>query len=270
MIKTQEIMQTSTPLTATQMKAWTKHVLKEFPKEACAYIVDGRIFPVENIHPEPNEHFSVSKMDRFAASNGKITGFLHSHGGTPRQIAGKVWPIEWPSSADMSGWMKQNFLPDGTQTGHERWGISATEGENVTEPIWFDEDYVAELEGRPFIGGIWDCYTAIRDWYRVKLGITLKNYPRGIDKWTDDFDLYEDNFRDCGFEEVDPRDVKPNDVVLYRLNSPQIIHGGIYLGDGRIFHQLNSENLTGLSGFADEGRWARHVAKYVRYKGEQE
>jgi len=259
MIKVQEVMQTSTPLTAAQMKAWTKHVLKEFPNEACAYIVNGRIFPVKNVHAEPKDHFSVDVLDRLEANKGKITGFLHSHGGTSRENSTRVWPVEWPSSADMKGWMKDNV----------RWGISATEGENVTEPIWFDEDYVAELEGRPFIGGIWDCYTAIRDWYRIKLGITLKNFPRGIDKWTDDFDLYDDNFASAGFVEVDPRDVKPDDVILYRLNSERVIHGAIHVGDGRIFHQLNSESLQAVSGYADEGRWARHVARYLRYTGEE-
>ncbi|KAG0739940.1 hypothetical protein G6F24_017181 [Rhizopus arrhizus] len=37
--------------------------------------------------------------------------------------------------------------------------------------------YVAPLEGRQFAHGILDCYSLVRDFYALELGITLSQYP---------------------------------------------------------------------------------------------
>jgi hypothetical protein len=175
-------MQTSNPLTPEQLEDWTALCLREFPNEACAYIVNDKIYPVRNVSDIPTETFVVDPIDRIRAeSMGHVSGFLHSHPATPEQASWRKWPTYWPTSHDMTSWLADNV----------RWGISACDGEFVTEPVWMDESHVAPLEGRPFIHGIWDCYAAVRDYFRVEKGITLKNYARGMEWWALGQDLYE-------------------------------------------------------------------------------
>ncbi len=249
--------QTSTPLTAEQMAAWTAHVLAEFPKEACAYLVDGEIFPVGNVSDNPTQTFNVDALDRLRAeAKGQVTGFLHSHPATPLEAASRPYPTFWPSSHDMRSWLADNV----------RWGISACDGDYVTEPVWLDEDHVAPLEGRPFIHGIWDCYSAVRDYFRVNKGVTLKNYPRGMEWWNAGEDLYDTQFAGAGFVELPSTDLKPGDVALMAIHSKGVIcHAAVLHDLNTLFHHTYSRSGTGLSCYVPFGRWEKHVIKYVRY-----
>lgn len=260
-------METSKPLTEPQKKAWTKHVLDCFPHEACAFIVNGRLRPVANVAPPRPEGsdearcFAVSALDRLEAEKGTITGFLHSHCLTPLEAARHFWPINWPSAADMNGWMADNV----------RWGISGCDGDNVSEPIWLDENTIAPLEGRPFIHGIWDCYGAVRDWFRLNRNITLPNYARDMEWWNKGEDLYTQHFEEAGFVEISGIDVVPGDCGLVTVNRNLIVSHAVVIADaGRIYHHAFSRSGQQLSGYTDRGRWVKHIVKYVRYAGKEQ
>ena len=249
-------MLTSTPLSPTQFDDWKKHVVSCFPNEACAYIVNDVIMPVANRSDEPKNKFAVSVMDRFEANKGIISGFLHSHCLTPRQATDHIYPIHWPSTADMHGWMADNT----------RWGVSGCDGQEVSEPIWLDNNTLAPLEGRPFIHGIWDCYAAMRDWFRVEKNVILPNFARGMEWWMKGQDLYADNFEKVGFVTIDEADVVPGDCGLMKDPRSGIIsHIVVITSDNQIFHHAFSRNGQQLSGYADRGRWSRHIDKYIRY-----
>ena len=61
------------------------------------------------------------------------------------------------------------------------WGIIPTDGERVGDPImWGDQLPIAPLIGREFRHGTSDCYTLVRDAYRLgKDGMK----EHGIDGW---------------------------------------------------------------------------------------
>lgn len=248
-------MQTSTPLTAEQFAAWRGVVIEAFPNEACAFICDGQIVPVANISPNPTTTFQTSAVEVLSLrAQHTITGFLHSHPATPDEAGLRPWPVEWPSGADVSGWLADSV----------RWGISATDGENVTQPIWMDEDHIAPLEGRPFISGIWDCYSAIRDWYRVHRGITLKNYARGMEWWLKGQNLYEDNFADAGFTETTQPEV--GDIALMSIGSRGVIcHAAVMDSPSTLYHHTFSRTGQALSGTVSLNRWSPFIVKWLRY-----
>lgn len=251
-------MFTSHPLTGEQQLAWATHVLHEFPREACAYLAGGIIVPVPNISATPNETFAVDPIERLKveANHGPVSGFLHSHPVTLRQAGSRAYPVEWPSSYDMRSWIADDV----------RWGISACDGEVVSEPIWLDEDYIAPLEGRPFIHGIWDCYSAVRDWFRVNKGITLKNYPRGMEWWNNGEDLYSTQFEDAGFKEIRSDEVQAGDCALLHIHSKGVIcHAAVVQDSATLFHHTFSRNGSGLSGTIPMSRWRKHIVKFVRY-----
>lgn len=103
-----------------------------------------------------------------------------------------------------------------------------------------------ELLGRKFEHGVTDCYSLLRDFFKMNLDLELTDYARPDDWWLDPkFNLYEDGFRKEGFYDLKLNDfssVLPMDVFLISVPDPRnmsvhrINHCAIYIGDGQIIH----------------------------------
>ena len=94
-----------------------------------------------------------------------------------------------------------------------------------------------DYEGRPFIHGIFDCYTLVRDYYKRNFNIFLPtNIQRDWEWWNKGENLYLENAKDCSFEEAE--DIKKHDVLLMKVNSPVPNHAAIYIGEGKILHHM--------------------------------
>ena len=234
---------------------WQAHVLKQYPNEACAFVVDGAIFPVKNLAKEPAKHFKVSSLDRLKAhKKGEVQAFLHSH---PYKLEefNDEWNPAWMSFADMKSWIADN-IP---------WGIVATDGEGLSQMIWYDDsmEAIEPFEGREFVWGKNDCWTVMRDYYRVKLGIQLMNFPRGAGWWEEQgVNLYVENFKPGGFVEVDLADIRVNDILLMRYHNDVIVHGALVTDTNQILHHC----MNRLSGYDTLAKWHRQVEKVIRYK----
>lgn len=105
-----------------------------------------------------------------------------------------------------------------------------------------------EYEGRPFLHGLFDCYTLVRDYYKRNFQIFLPtNIQRDWEWWNKGQNLYLENAKDCSFIESD--DIQKHDVLIMNINSPVPNHAAIYLGDGKILHHMSGrfstiQNLT--------------------------
>jgi hypothetical protein len=98
-------------------------------------------------------------------------------------------------------------------------------------------------EGRPFIHGIFDCYTLVRDYYKRNFNIFLPtNIQRNWEWWNKGENLYLENAKDCFFEEAE--DVRKHDILLMKINSPVPNHAAIYIGDGKILHHMSGRFST--------------------------
>lgn len=231
--------------------AFKEHVLQEYPKEACGVLVNDEYFPCKNVAVDPIAHFQVSPLDYFAASKlGEIQAILHSHPYDRFQV--QAYPAYFPSASDMTEWMK----------GSIPWGIVATEGENISDVVWMNEDYIAPLEGRQFVHGIYDCYSICRDYYRLEHNLTLPNYPRDMRWWKKGLDLYSENFEAAGFEEVPFKDARFSDALLIKYGSRVINHAAIYTGPNQILDQMYGKQ----SGYATLSGMMPYVVKVVRHK----
>jgi len=92
-------------------------------------------------------------------------------------------------------------------------------------------------EGRPFVHGIFDCYTLIREYYRKKFNLILPtNIQRTWEWWTQGDNLYLENAKTYDFYEVN--EIKKYDILLLKFNSSVPNHGAIYLGDNTILHHM--------------------------------
>lgn len=235
-------------------QAFQSHVLAEFPKEAVGFVIDGNYVPVPNSASDPFTTFRIDQIDHVKAlAIGPIQAVLHSHPydkfHTPK------WPAEWPTTSDMDSWME----------GDIPWGIVATDGEGLTQVVWLDETEVAPLEGRTFVHGISDCYSIIRDWYKLNRQITLPNFARGIEWWYAGRNLYDDNFKLTGFEPIRLEDAEVGDVVMMKAASPVTNHAAVIVGPNQILHHL----FNRLSGIDSLSKWNRCIVRVVRYKGTQ-
>lgn len=245
-------------LTSECQASFKSHVLTEYPNEACGLVVNDTYIPCTNSAETPATHFRIPANELLAATeNGPIQVVLHSH---TYSLGDNVYANgnqpEWPSTADMTTWMQDN-IP---------WGIVATDGEGLSEMVWMDESEVAPLLERPFIHGVWDCGSIIRDYFRTVHGLTINNYARGYEWWNNGKNLYVDNWADAGFTEITTDEATIGDVCIMQVRSPVPNHAAVITADNTIthhlFHRLSEEDRL--------DKWRRVIVKYLRYTGKQE
>lgn len=231
-----------------------------YPNEAVWLITRNECRLVPNKSETPTEDFEVDYRTLAAAQRRGLLAVVHSH---PDRLA-------CPSAADMRAQIA-SAVP---------WGIVATDGVGCSALSWFgDQVPIPELEGRTFCHGITDCYSLIRDYYRLERGIRLPEFPRSWQWWTKGLDLYSDGFGDAGFYRLDVEpehiregDVQEGDVWLAQIRSPVPNHGGIYLGNELALHHVTSAyaiDKTRVSGKEPIHRWMPHITHWLRYGGDK-
>ena len=118
--------------------------------------------------------------------------------------------------------------------------------------------------GKEFVYGSQDCYTLFINYYQDELGISIPKIENTEGWWETENSLYVDNLADAGFEVVDIKDIKENDLLLICLMSKVPSHAAIYLGDGFILHHAvdRLSTIQPLTGF-----WLKNLHTIARYTG---
>ena len=116
------------------------------------------------------------------------------------------------------------------------------------------------LVGKAWHYGKQDCYTVVRDYYKL-LGVELPEFQRPEDlKRTDS--IFLANAAQLGFTEVDFEDRQHSDVIIMRLGTKTPMHAAIYLSGDKILHQ-RTKSLSAVESF---GRYYRQrVAAVFRH-----
>ena len=227
------------------INAALEHAAEEAPRECCGLVVNiGKrtVYQLCRNISETGDQFIISPDDYAECEEkGEVIGVVHSHYGMPPD----------PSPADLVGcersglpWLIVN-QPAGTY--------------RVVEPT----GYVAPLEGRPFVHGVFDCYSIIRDYYAQELGIDIPDFDRAEEWWLKGYNLYMDNFEKAGFAKVEPDSLQEHDVIIMQCRSEVPNHAAIYLGDSRILQHLTGR-LSGKDIYG--GYWQRMTVAVVRHK----
>lgn len=228
------------------------------PKEAAGFLVDGDFVPLKNISPKPLTSFEIALAD-FEPYLGRIEAMLHSHPGEAEA---------YPSEADMAQQISMG-VP---------WGIILCDNSNAADPVWFgDQCPVPPLTGpeRYFRHGVTDCYSLIRDYYRLERNIIIPDFPRDWNWWEKGGDLYQDGFQKAGFVEIKQHEAAEGDVFLAAVGGAAqrggiINHGGVYLGGSGhfILHHLGAGRPVDHSRLAvkEPGiRYLPYVTKWLRF-----
>ena len=134
-------------------------------------------------------------------------------------------------------------------------------------PSW---ETAAPYEGRPYVLGLYDCYTIVRDWMARARGhemAMLTDTPeRLMNQWLTD-GAFVTNPELHRWERV----IVPQagDGILFSLSlrdedSPnRANHCGVYLGDGRFLHHFPNR-ASCIQAF--EERWRSRVVSFMRLK----
>ncbi len=212
------------PFDHTVTQASQAHAAEVYPQESVGFVVDGVYIPLDNKHLDPENHFKVDP-ELVAEYGTQLQGVIHSH------------PLEnhpmFPSKHDME-----------TQ---ESWGVPfGIQLINKSGPgniIWFGDTLpIAEYEDRPYIYGVYDCYSIFRDYYRHTLGITIPIFPREDGFWHKDEEMYLDNAMATGFVQIDREEAQENDVFLIKLKARVANHAILYLGGDNGLHHMPYRN----------------------------
>lgn len=249
-------------LTPALQEAMAAHARAQFPKESCGLIVGGAYRPCENRADDPEKDFLISaEVMAETVASGTLQGVAHSHPNGPLA----------PTASDMTSQMA-TAVP---------WVIIPLDAEQIGAPIvWGDQWPIPPVIGRSFVHGVTDCYSLIRDVYRLGRDALaaqdvawpfpaheIPDFARDDSWWSAENggpakNLYVDNFAKAGFYEIDRAQARPGDVFLTRIRSDNLNHGGMLIGDSLILHHLPMR----LSRREPCGIWFNSVDMWLRCK----
>jgi proteasome lid subunit RPN8/RPN11 len=223
------------------------HALSESPKEACGLILieSGRekYFPCKNLAHEPLDNFIIDPSDyQLAETIGDIVAVFHSHPVTSAE----------PSQVDRIA-CEASGLP---------WVICSPHQDAWVEiaPCGYEQPLV----GREWAWGVSDCWTLVRDWYRVN-GIELRDWRRVSTPEEFQKAPYFDNcWKETGFMEINQseEEIKKGDALLMSILSSGLNHCAVYIGDGLVLHHVRGR----LSCREMYGGWLRKcTGRVVRH-----
>lgn len=239
---------------STNPSFWNYELEKEFamiamaayPFEACAYVIDQKLVPVENISKNPREEFELSTADSLLYTKAK--GFIHSHPDGPFH----------PSATDMRS-QKATKIP---------FGLMTVTKDSASVTIWMhDKNLSLPLEDRPFIHGISDCYSAVRSHKFQTSGIVLPDFPRDYEWWEATAErpadnLYLENFGKAGYSIISSNEeMIESDVILMNIQTNIVSHAAVYLGNNLIYHHLRDR----ISRKDHATTWKKFFHTVVRY-----
>lgn len=238
-----------------------RHARSEYPKESCGLIVDGKYMPFDNEAEDPTKDFLIPphKMLQVFQSGAEVQMVVHSHPNGPY----------FPSKADMEGQMRSG-VP---------WAIVVLDDERIagSPVIWGTKKPLLPIIGRPFCHGVTDCYSVVRDVFRLGKDelaaqgiedwpfdpIELYDLPRDDAWWNKGDNFYLDHYQKQGFRVIEMDQARPGDCFLVKIRSTTCNHAGVYVGNEQIIHHLPQR----LSRREPAGLWARGAELWLRYEG---
>lgn len=239
------------------MNDFYTHCKLKYPEEACGVICNKKFIPIENSSDNKSLEFFIDyeTIETIETeNNSKITAILHSHSN------GSIVP----SLNDMKAQISLD-IPFGLC--NIRYN-EYTEEFDISRIFWLGVTYT-QLENRPYIFGIFDCYSLLRDTLKLKYSIEIPNVPRYYG-WEKTENLFLDNFEKLGFTEISINEVDDGDVFLATFpgfkNKP--IHCGVYIGNDKIIHHLSGNkptNFSVLSRVEHVNRIIPSVTHWLRY-----
>ena len=228
-------------------------------REICGFIYYTKenklkIFPGNNISVDPCRDFEIDPTEYIACHRlGVICGVYHSH---VREEDGDAF-----SPCDLD-YVEEIAVPLYLYS--------------VTKDSWKEyipETYDFELTRRPFIWGLYDCFSALRDGWRQRRKIYIDDYDRDESFPVNQSSKHAilDNIERFGGVVIgrgkkDLHKLEIDDAILFNTSSRSRIlpfHLGLFIGDSNFFH--HPEDQLSCVDHLD-GNWINRINLIVRHK----
>ena len=196
-----------------------EHFKNEYPREGCGIlaVVKGKKkwFPCTNVAKDDEDFIIDSSEYLKILRTTDIIAIVHSHPDTTAEA----------SETDI------NYC---NALGIPYYIFSYPEMDlNILEP----EENITNLYGRNYKFGTMDCFEATRDYLA---GQNINIPPRALfedDWWDKDLDYFtEEIIKEWNHVPVPLEEIKPNDVLIFKLYAPKNNHCGVYIGDDIFYH----------------------------------
>ncbi|EBD1259789.1 hypothetical protein IRA26_004299 [Salmonella enterica] len=93
-------------------------------------------------------------------------------------------------------------------------------------------------QGRPYIVGVYDCYSLVRDYLLAVKGVAMSDYPREMYYQNSEQNIFETKLPEEGFVKIEGDSLQPGDFLVLDLPATTLKHAAIYSGSGQILHHL--------------------------------
>ncbi len=244
-------------------EAMLAHAREMYPRAACGAVFQGETAPVYRPVTEVADanratfRIDAAALQRMAARHGALLAVVLAHPSPEGEEAPLL--LFTPSAAEMRA---QASLA-------APFGVVVCDSIRSYPPFWFgDQCPRPALLNRPFRHGVTDCYSLVRDWYRMQWDISLPEFPRDWNWWVEGMDMYREGFRQAGFEPIDEGDVRAGDSVMFRMRSDVPNHAAVVLDDEWMLHHPAAVipfDLMRVSHRQRIERWRRHAVLWVRH-----
>lgn len=221
-----------------------KEAIKSFAiekpeEEVCGFVLkDDTVVSVPNTSSDRTNQFAIEPKD-YAFYDENIAGVWHSH----LDFAGFSVLDQQVISLDVLPWAVYCLADD---SWHQ-----------------CDPSVVAPFEGRPFVFGVYDCYSLVSDYLKEKK-VNLPEWPRGNwGEWnTPLFTPFDDEWSNYG-EPVQLGAQQAGDMMLMNLGdfSSHTDHLGVFVSKNQFLHHP-SESKSRLQTFG--GYWQRRLNWIIR------
>lgn len=238
-----------------QRNDFVEYAKLKYPEEACGFFVEGKFIACNNKAKDKLNDFKIDSRI-YLKYEGKIEAIVHSHAKYPHV-----------SKKDMISQITSN-IP---------WGMLSLNDSLVPQcyVFWGDQLPPQNLIGRPFIYGVYDCFSLCRDYLRHK-GIIVPDWPRENFFWANtdkegkpkeakqEIQLGLDTvYKAAGLISISKEQLQVGDFVIGKLQSTVLNHCGIYIGNGLVLHHVYGK----LSCKEPIYRYDKIFEKYLRYQG---
>ena len=248
-------------ITKSVLNKIKKRAIEVYPNEACGLIINpnpgvkSSFVACANIAGDPNKRFVISPKEFASAEDlGTVVAVWHTH----------VEHSSAPSDFDINSCNESElewFILDIYKRGDSfEFGTVKHIEPNLSE---------VDLIGRPYIYGVYDCFSLAKNYYRKEMGIDIDFVPPGYPEVCELSNqknlLLVEGAAQAGFERVSTQLPKKGDLIILNVCSDYPNHIAVYVGDLKILHHCMGR-LSELSIYPGS-YWEKHTFAHMRYKG---
>ena len=233
--------------------AMKEAAIAAYPNEACGFVVacgpKSKLVVCENTSPEPQRYFRIAPESYAeACESGEVVAVWHSHTEDSNE----------PSEMDLDE-CNMSGIPWFITSVHRVEDQFITSEPSKTLPDGYEVPYL----GRPYLFGVFDCWSLAIDFYDREFGIKLPDYERTDFFWKSNIDLIGKNWDNAGFEQVSDGTFEVGDLLLMSGDSGLLDHLVIYIGDEQILHHCHNR-LSRREGYSLY--WQKRTSMHIRHK----